>query len=533
MAPMQYMSTYLINDEGKIVHKWSKSNYPPGRSVYLLSNGNLLRTCSIRNDSVDTGGGDGGRIEEYNWNDSLIWSFSYSSTSYLAHHDIKLLPNGNILLLAVEKKTISQMLTAGFDTSRFQSDIHTKGYILPDYVIEVQPTYPSGGNIVWEWHAWDHMIQDFDANKSNYGVVSAHPELINTMGGLDSAGGGQLPTFWNHMNSISYDPKFDQILLSCRVFSEIWIIDHSTTTEQAAGHTGGKYGYGGDILYRWGNPICYRMGAKGNEMLFQQHDADWIDTLSPGSRNLLVFNNGLGRNYTSVDQLILPVDSLGFYYRAPGTAFGPANLKWTYSATPQNSFFCTDLGGAQRLPNGNTLIDNGILGNLFEVTSDGQTVWHYVNPVGRTGPLYWDNVIPQDPTHPGQYLNEVFRVQRYSSTYPGLMGKDLTPGDYIELYETSVNEKTNQTPIDFSLYQNYPNPFNPSTKIEYHLQYSGKVKLEIYSVLGVRIRSLVNQFQQAGDYSVEFNGSGLPSGCYFYKLTIDNRTNIKKMDFVK
>ena len=150
MAPMQNMSTYLFNNDGRVVHKWSKSIYPPGRSVFLLANGNLLRTCSIRNDSVNTGGGDGGRVEEYTWNDSLIWSFSYSTTNYTAHHDIKLLPNGNILLLAVEKKTISQMLEAGFDTSRFQSDIRTKGYILPDYIIEVKPTYPTGGNIVWE-----------------------------------------------------------------------------------------------------------------------------------------------------------------------------------------------------------------------------------------------------------------------------------------------------------------------------------------------------------------------------------------------
>jgi hypothetical protein len=63
-----------------------------------------------------------------------------------------------------------------------------------------------------------------------------------------------VPAFWNHMNSIDYNPTFDQIAMSVRGNSEVWIIDHSTTTAQAKGHTGGKYGKGGDLLYRYGNP---------------------------------------------------------------------------------------------------------------------------------------------------------------------------------------------------------------------------------------------------------------------------------------
>jgi hypothetical protein len=76
--------------------------------------------------------------------------------------------------------------------------------------IEVQPTYPKGGKVVWEWHVWDHLVQDYSAAKSNYGNVAAHPELI------DPNGGRQIPVFWNHMNSITYNADLDQVMVSVR-----------------------------------------------------------------------------------------------------------------------------------------------------------------------------------------------------------------------------------------------------------------------------------------------------------------------------
>ena len=126
---------------------------------------------------------------------------------------------------------------------------------MPDHVIEVKPTGPSSGDIVWEWYVWDHLIQDYDPSQHNYGDVEEHPELIDINFGSYNAD-------WIHTNSIDYNEEFDQILLSSRTFSEIWVIDHSTTTEEAAGHTGGNSGMGGDILYRWGNPHAYRAGRE-------------------------------------------------------------------------------------------------------------------------------------------------------------------------------------------------------------------------------------------------------------------------------
>lgn len=527
MAPKLYTSTYLINNEGRLVHQWSRSTYPPGQSVYLLPNGNLLRSCMIQG-QLGTGGGEGGRIEEYTWGDTMVWQFTYSTPNYQSHHDIRPLPNGNILMLAVEKKTISQLLAAGFDSSKFQPEIITRGFMLPDYVIEVQPTRPSGGNIVWEWHVWDHLIQDLDSEKINFGIVANHPELIDADGD-----GRQLPVFWNHMNSVNYNARFDQIILSVRGNSEIWVIDHSTTTSEAAGHTGGRYGKGGDLLYRWGNPVCYKTGNINDQKLFQQHDAQWIDTSCPGAGNMLVFNNGLGRNYSSADEFIPPVDSYGNYFRTPGSAFGPSNLTWTFTANPPASMYSWAISGAQKLPNGNTLICDGIHGIFLEVTYSGQTVWKYINPVINTGPLYQGDSIPEDPTHPGEYRNMVFRVQRYSPAYQGLIGRDLTPGGFIELYQTGIEENENTFPNSIELYQNYPNPFNPTTNICYELLKSGFVKLIVYDTLSREVETVVNEKQSAGTYKSTFNASNYPSGIYFYRLSADGYADTKCMILIK
>ena len=79
-----------------------------------------------------------------------------------------------------------------------------------------------------------------------------------------------------HVNAVAYNAELDQIVLSSPHFNEIWIIDHGTTTEEAKGHTGGRWGKGGDILYRWGNPRAYRNGTKLDQRLFYQHNIQWI-----------------------------------------------------------------------------------------------------------------------------------------------------------------------------------------------------------------------------------------------------------------
>ncbi|MDX1373840.1 MAG: T9SS type A sorting domain-containing protein, partial [Nitrososphaeraceae archaeon] len=93
---------------------------------------------------------------------------------------------------------------------------------------------------------------------------------------------------------------------------------------------------------------------------------------------------------------------------------------------------------------------------------------------------------------------------------------------------TSV-EETNSAVNDYVLEQNYPNPFNPSTKISYRVKEGGFVSIKVYNILGSEVASLVNEYQPAGNYNVDFKGSELSSGIYLYKYTVNNFTQTRKM----
>ena len=391
-APMDSKITYLIDSSGEVTHNWS-SDYLPGEAAYLLNDGTLLRTIKLS----FVYGGDGGGVQRIDKDGSLLWQYQYYDQDHLSHHDIQALPNGDVLLIAWEKKTRDEAIAAGRNP-----DLLTGNVLMPDHIVEVKPTGPTSGEIVWEWHVWDHLIQDYDAAKANYGVVADHPELVDINYGFVTAD-------WLHTNSIDYNEEFDQILLSAHNFNEIWVIDHSTTTEEAAGHNGGRSGKGGDILYRWGNPQAYRAGIASDQHFFAQHDATWIQPGRPGAGDILVFNNGGGRpggSITTVDEITPPVDANGTYYLESGSAYGPEGLTWTYTT----DFYAFYIGGATRLPSGNTLVCNGPAGRFFEVTPQGQTVWEYVN------------------TYPSPAANNVFNVQYIPSGGPpgGLPDLDCT-----------------------------------------------------------------------------------------------------------
>ncbi len=525
LVPNKYSDTYLIDNDGRLVHSWTASTYPPSQSAYILPNGHLLRSCKIPS-AINTGGVSGGRIEEYTWGDTLVWFYTYSTDTTLQHHDIRPLPNGNVLMLAVEKKTYAQCIAAGFDSARIPQ-IRTTGYMLIDMVVEVQPTYPSGGTIVWQWHTWDHLIQGRDSSKANYGNVAAHPELISTAGN-----GGNLNVFWNHMNCVTYNPQLDQVMVSVRQNSELWIIDHSTTTVQATSHTGGRYGHGGDLLYRWGNPVCYSNGTNANQMLFQQHDTEWITPDCPGAGHITIFNNGQGRNYSSADEITPPIDSLGFYSRGTG-AFGPTQTTWSYTATPNTAFYGANISSAQRLPNGNTLILNGPKGTMFEVTTTGQMVWQYISPVTNLGPLYQYDTIPDDTSNVGTKQNLVFRANRYAPTYAGFQGRDLTPGNFIERYTTAVSQPEHELPQSIKLFDCYPNPFNATTEIRFDVPKSTQVSLRVYDMLGRKVAELVNDRVATGTHRVSFDGGKIATGVYIVKLEADGKLAVKKLVLLK
>ena len=237
------------------------------------------------------------------------------------------------------------------------------------------------------------------------------------------------PADWTHINAIDYNEDFDQILLSVHEFDEIWVIDHSTTTIEAATHSGGNSGRGGNILYRWGNPRTYERGNASDQKFFGQHDAQWIESSMPGEGNIMVFNNGDSRpgNYSSVEEIEPPIDEFGTYYLAPGSAYGPVSQTWIYTADNPSDFYSSHISGAHRLEDGHTMICEGETGRLFEINTNEEIVWQYVNPVDLQGPHRQGT---DDLNN-----NQVFRCYRYGPGYPGLAGRDLTPGGPIELPE--------------------------------------------------------------------------------------------------
>lgn len=397
-APLKSTSTWLMDNDHEVIHEWT-SAYPPGHSAYLLETGHLLRTGTTQTKVFDTGGA-GGVIEEFDWAGDRVWEFVYDDAQHRAHHDIEPMPGGNVLVIAWEMVSEEAALAAGRDPS-----LLTQGELWIDHVVEVNPA----GQIVWEWHVRDHLVQDVDPDRDNYGDVAAHPELIDFNYQASGPPGG---ADWNHTNAIDYNPELDQIMLSVRNFGEIWIIDHGTTTAEAASHSGGSAGRGGDLLYRWGNPAAYRAGDGDDQQLFVQHDAKWIEPGLAGAGNVLVFNNGTGRpggDHSTVDELVLPTDGDGGYLREPDAAFGPDGPVWTYIGDPASGFYADRISGAQRLPNGNTLICRGTDGYFFEVTPDLETVWVYISPSSGPG------------------ATPVFRAERYAPDFPGFTDVVLAP----------------------------------------------------------------------------------------------------------
>jgi len=397
-TPEWSKKTFLINNTGKIVKMWN-SSYIQGLGVYLLENGNMIRSDTP--DAIELmqlGGGFSGRIEMFNWDGDLIWEFEYYDVKeYCLHNDIEPLPNGNVLLIVWEKKSAEEAIQAGINPELIDNDIWM------DYIMEIKPIGKSNYQIVWEWHAWDHLIQEYDSTKDNYGIVSEHPELLDINLGISDR---DPKADYLHMNSLDYNERFDQILVGLRNINEIVIIDHSTTTQQAAGHNGGRYGKGGDLLYRWGNPKNYQAGSTDDQKLFAQHDAQWIEPGCPGDGGITYFNNGWNRpgcDYSSVEEIMPPVDGNGNYQLTPGSAYGPTSIKWKYTHENPNEFYSEYVSGAQRLPSGNTFICSGWRKGLFlEVTPEKEIAWEYNNP------------------YPKYNFKSVFKTQHYMPDYPGL-----------------------------------------------------------------------------------------------------------------
>ncbi len=502
--PERQSNVFLINECGEIVHTWEDSpENRPGKTAYLLENGNLLRSTldleKITEPSFGAGGS-GGVVEILNWENESLWCYVLADSLNRQHHDVHYMENGNVLLIAWENIGFEEMLENGFDSAA-----NNQVAYWPDYIRELNPVT---SDTVWEWHAWDHLVQDLDSTKANYGMVADHPDLIDI--NYNEYSGGRAD--WMHSNAIDYDPVKDQVLLSVRNFNEIWIIDHSTTTAEAIGHTGGNSGKGGDLLYRWGNPKAYNKGETEDRRLFFQHDAQWIDDfVDPGYEHfgkIVLYNNFIDNSF-SLGQIIEPVwnENTAAYLSDDGV-YLPGDFTENISHPDLSKNFSGTGSSIQIIGDGHIVMCAAQQGFMFELTPEGEVAWQYITPLKNGFP------VPQ-----GFELevsdNFTFQCERYPEYFSGFTGKDLSPIGFIELEpNTSACMVTNEEEIvEISELNIFPNPV-----VEYiHLEMAGRgaIDLEVFNNYG----KMIFKNHYIGSKTI-LDVSSWPSGIYFFKENI-------------
>ena len=432
-APIVAGTIFLIDNDGLVVHQWETSH--AGSAMYLLPNGNLLRGARDPDALGFRAGGVSGLIQELDWEGNVVWEMKLSDEKRVLHHDIEPLPNGNVLALGWEVKTAEEVKAAGRKPGTYpEKGLH------PEFIVEIEPTPPSGGKIVWSWHIWDHLIQDHDPSAPNHGNPSEHPGRLDINAGAaassvtpeeleqlkalgyvpEDATPEDIESDFLHANAIDHHAGLDQIAISVPELGEVWIIDHGTTTEEAKGPAG-------DLLYRWGNPGLYGRGEGSPQRLFYQHDVRWIPEGWERAGNLTILNNGRERPegpWTSVDEIDPPVDENGRYRLETGKPYGPAELAWTARLSEAKS--SPFISGSERVRGGNTIVCSGTGGLLVELSPTGEIVWEFRNPWGGVVPLA-DGSPPQ-PGVDGLPL-AVYRASRIPPTHPGLSGRTLAPLD--------------------------------------------------------------------------------------------------------
>jgi hypothetical protein len=459
-------NAYLIDKNGSIVHTWNcaeTANY----ATLLKDNGNIIRGAEINNNTF-MAPTTAGLIQELDANANVVWEYTYyGANTHISHHDITLMPNGNVLLTAYEVKSVAELSAAGFTQGWFSTEMW------PTHFVEVAQN-GTGGQIVWEWHMWDHMIQDTDAGKPNYGIVANNPQLMDINVDVGFGGGD-----WFHANGVDYNPTLDQIVFTARYTSELYIIDHSTTSAEAATHTGGNAGMGGDFLYRWGNPSNYGSTA-ARTIPAAVHDPRWIKAGRPDAGYIEFFNNeGQANGNSAIDAINPPLS--GFNY----TSNGPTTYDWRHncitSASGQSSH--------DRMTNGNTFV-NVSGGYMYEVNSTGTMVWQY-----SAGP---------------------YKAFRYECDHPGISA--LLGSDPCGL-ATGVDNASDDNRLAV-----FPNPSTGKFTV---IEGNSKTKLiSVIDMYGKKVENINN--------SNIIDLSSHDSGIYLLNITKDNgETYMKKVSLVK
>jgi hypothetical protein len=520
----QNSTTTTLLDTNRTVYKtWSHVGYKTGYSSYLAPGGYLYKTISKSGVSF-TGGPICGQIIKMDWAGNIVWNYTYSATDYCSHHDFHVMPNGNVLLIAYERHTAAEVAALGGSFN---------GEVWSEHVAEIKQTGATTGEVVWKWRVWDHMLQTTDASKPNYYAAALdHPELLNI--------NYKSKKDWLHMNGIDYNPITDQIAVSSHNLNEWYIIDHSTSTEEAASHTGGFSGKGGDILFRWGNPAAY--DATGTAILNVTHDAHWIPEGVPNAGRLVGFNNkGASATKSSVDQIILPQNGYNFD-RIAGQAFAPS----TYTERHASTGYTNNMGNSQQLPNGNMLVCLALSGVVYEINSAGTTLWSKtmggsVSQSFKYEKCYVENQAPSQPTISKDATTltassaSAYQWYKNGVLIEGANQQTYTPNEeaiYVvrikdtaacfNVYSASYKYSNTSTGMNDDLKLNELKVFpNPST---------GFFNLELDGItdFNTMVFSMNGDLVFEGENIKEIDLSSLANGVYFLHVSSANRVSVTK-----
>jgi len=423
--PHNQPDAFLLDMCGNVVHKWENpDSLRPANVIYILENSDVMityRPASFEADAIWAGGG-GATIERRTWDNEPIWSFTRNDAEYRLHHDIQPMANGNVLVTAWEQRDSLECIESGRDPESL-----TSAGMWSEVVWVIAPTSDGNAEVIWEWAVWDHLIQDFDSTKSNYGVIADNIDKIdiNFGSGLNQAAD------WLHINAIDFDEYSQHIMLSVPTFNEIWLVDYNNTTP-------------GELKWRWGNPMAYDRGDSSDTKLGFQHHTHWLDmslsTNNPDYGKIGLFNNrvqGDSSEYSTINTLLLIYDEYENEYivdNSTGT-YLPTDFDWTFESPNPSTIYSNIVSSFQRLENGNSLICSGKSGDSREYTQDGELVWHYktplLNQLGTANPQSQGTVL-------SPFQNLTFRASRYPADYPAFEGIDFVADFPIELNPTPL-----------------------------------------------------------------------------------------------
>ena len=371
----------LIDLNGNSVHEWKDAG---GFSSFIdpaLINGQkghvFLTLATAEGTGVDLVPGRVSNrlsktIGELDWEGKTVWEFGSKAPGGLAqqHHDWARLPNGNTLVLSNILLPIK-----GFKQPR----------ILEDIIYEVNPA----GEIVWQWKASDHLTE--------FGFTKAELKLVKEADTADYLHINNMkvvgPNHWFDSGDKRFDPE--NIVIDSRNANFIAIIDRKTG--KVVWNLGPHYASTGIDLVHTARNV-----PRPVDQISGQHDAHIIPKGLPGAGNILVFDNHGEGGYPPAP--LLPVTAGSRVLEIDPVK---KEIIWQYtgedSGGPGWSFLSAHISSARRLPNGNTLIDEGERGRFFQVTPTGEIVWEYVNPYAKRG---------KDPVN-GRATsnNQVYRAQ--------------------------------------------------------------------------------------------------------------------------